>query len=445
MFEIKEKPKACEKALLLGVYFDRREADEKGSLLEELHELVETLGIPIAETMLVFARDSNAKYLTGAGKAKELMDHAKDLGCDVIVFDNSLAPMQQRAWESEGGITVIDREEVILDIFAMRARTAEARLQVELARQQYALPRLARMWGHLDRQGGGGGSGSAGAARGEGEAQIETDRRLARKRIDMLKAQIEEVKKQRLTQRKERQRVPIPQAAIVGYTNAGKSTLLNSLTGSDVLAEDKLFATLDPTTRKVQLPDGQQLLLTDTVGFIRALPHRLVESFKATLEEASIADFLIHVLDASQARVFQFYQTTMEVLKELGAHEKPMLVVLNKVDLLPPAQRFSIAQHFTKPVLVSLKTGEGVEILLQRMSEMMLDKIVKLHLRLPQSEFGLMSLVHTQGKVLRQEYDENDLVLDVVIPRRFEMQFAPFVEKVPVAKKERGELEPVRE
>jgi GTP-binding protein HflX len=445
MFEIKEKPKACEKALLLGVYFDRRQEEEAGSLLEELRELVDTLGIPIAEVMLVFARDSNARYLTGQGKAKELMDKAKELGCDVIIFDNSLAPMQQRAWESEGGITVIDREEVILDIFAMRARTAEARLQVELARQQYALPRLARMWGHLDRQGGGGGSGSAGAARGEGEAQIETDRRLARKRIDTLKSQIEEVKKQRLTQRKERQRVPIPQAAIVGYTNAGKSTLLNSLTGSDVLAEDKLFATLDPTTRKVQLPDGQQILLTDTVGFIRALPHRLVESFKATLEEAAIADFLIHVLDASQARVYQFYQTTMDVLKELGAHEKRMLVVLNKVDLLTPAQKFSIAQHFDKPALVSLKTGEGVDLLLQRISEMMLDRTVRLHLRLPQSEFGLISLIHTQGKLLHQAYEENDVVLDVVIPRRFEAQFAAFVEAAPAAKKERAGLERVRE
>jgi len=428
MFEIREKPKACEKALLIGVLFDKREEEEAASLLDELRELVETLGIPIAESMLVYARESNARYLTGQGKAKELMDKAKDLGCDVIIFDNSLAPMQQRAWESEGGITVIDREEVILDIFAMRARTAEARLQVELARQQYALPRLARMWGHLDRQGGGGGSGSAGAARGEGEAQIEVDRRLARKRIDVLKAQIEEVKKQRLTQRKERQRVPVPQAAIVGYTNAGKSTLLNALTGSDVLAEDKLFATLDPTTRKVQLPDGQQLLLTDTVGFIRALPHRLVESFKATLEEAIVADFLVHVLDASQARVFQFYQTTMKVLEELGAHEKKMLVVLNKVDLLTPAQKFSLAQHFNKPVLVSLKTGEGVDILLQRLSEMMLDKTVRLHLRLPQSEFGLMSLIHTQGKLLHQEYEENDVLLDVVVPRRFEAQFAPFIE-----------------
>jgi GTPase len=427
MFEIREKPKMVEKALLIGAYFDKREREESGSLLEELRELVNTLGIPVSESMLVHVKDSNRKFLTGSGKAKELTDYAKATGCDVIVFDNQLAPMQQRAWETLGGVTVIDREEVILDIFAMRARTAEARLQVDLARQQYALPRLARMWGHLDRQGGGGGSGSAGAARGEGESQLEVDRRLARKRIDTLKRQIDDIKQVRLTQRKERQRMPVPQAAIVGYTNAGKSTLLNTLTGADVLAEDKLFATLDPTTRKVQLPDGQQLLLTDTVGFIRALPHRLVESFKATLEEAVVADFLIHVLDASQERVFQFYQTTMDVLKELNAHEKRMLVVLNKIDLVPAVQRSPIAAHFDNPVCVSLRTGEGVDTLLLRLSDLMLDRTVRLKLRLPQSEFGLMSVIHNQGKLLSQDYDGNDVLIETILPKRFESLFSAFV------------------
>ena len=428
MFEIRERPKMVERALLIGAYFDRREQEEAQSLLDELRELVDTLGIPIAESLLVFVKDSNTKYLTGSGKAKELIARARDLGCDVIIFDNELSPSQQRAWESEGGITVIDREEVILDIFAMRARTAEARLQVDLARQQYALPRLARMWGHLDRQGGGGGSGSGGATRGEGESQLETDRRLARRRIDALKRQLEEVKQQRLTQRKERQRVPVPQAAIVGYTNAGKSTLLNLLTGADVLAEDKLFATLDPTTRKVQLPDGQQLLLTDTVGFIRNLPHRLIESFKATLEEAVVADFLVHVLDASQERVFQFFETTMAVLKELDAHEKRMLVVLNKMDLVDPARRRQVAHHFDRPVCVSLKTGEGVVELQERLSELMLDRTVRLKLRLPQAAFGLMTIIHQQGKLLGQDYDGNDVLVDAVIPRRYEAQFVPYLD-----------------
>lgn len=443
MFEIREKPKLVEKALLISACFDRRQQEEASSLLDELRELVDTLGIPVSEALLVHVKDSNKRYLTGSGKAKELMAHAKATGCDVIIFDNQLSPSQQRAWESEGGMTVIDREEVILDIFAMRARTAEARLQVDLARQQYALPRLARMWGHLDRQGGGGGSGGGGANRGEGESQLETDRRLARKRIDALKRSIEEVKQQRLTQRKERQRVPVPQAAIVGYTNAGKSTLLNSLTGADVLAEDKLFATLDPTTRKVQLPDGQQMLLTDTVGFIRALPHRLVESFKATLEEAVIADFLIHVLDASQERVFQFYQTTMDVLKDLKAHEKRMLVVLNKIDLVAPEQRPQIAAHFDRPVCVSLKTGEGVDALLQRLSEMLLNRTVRLHLRLPQAEFGLMRIIHEQGKLVSQDYDGNDVLVDTVIPRRFEAQFASFIDP-PLPVREAQPRDPAR-
>ena len=422
MFEIRDRPKVVEKALLIGAYFEPREKEEAASLLEELAELVTTLGIPIAESVLVYVRDGNRKYLTGSGKAAELMTHARELGCDVIIFDNGLAPMQQRAWETDGGVTVIDREEVILDIFAMRAQTSEAKLQVELARQKYALPRLARMWGHLDRQGGGGGAGSGGAARGEGETQIETDRRLARDRITALQRQIAEVKKQRTTQRKERQRVPIPAAAIVGYTNAGKSTLLNLITGATVLAEDKLFATLDPTTRKVQLPDGQQMLLTDTVGFIRNLPHRLIESFKATLEEAALADFLIHVLDASQERVLLFYETTMGVLKELGADEKKMLIVLNKIDLVPAARRQQIASHFDQPALVSLKTGEGLTPLLERLSEMLLDRTRRMKLRLPQSAFALMSLIHEQGKVISQVYEDNDILLDIIMPRRFESQ-----------------------
>ncbi len=428
MFEIRDRPKVVEKALLIGAYFDQREKQEAASLLEELAELVTTLGIPIVERVLVLVRDSNRKYLTGAGKAAELIALAKERGCDVIIFDNQLAPMQQRAWEKDGGITVIDREEVILDIFAMRAHTSEAKLQVELARQKYALPRLARMWGHLDRQGGGGGSGSAGAARGEGESQLETDRRLARDRITALQRQISQVKQQRLTQRKERQRVPIPAAAIVGYTNAGKSTLLNLITGATVLAEDKLFATLDPTTRKVQLPDGQQMLLTDTVGFIRNLPHRLIESFKATLEEAVLADFLIHVVDASQERALQFYETTMGVLKELGADEKKMLVVLNKIDLVPPAQRLAIAKSFENPVLVSLKSGEGLSALLERLSEMMLERTRRMKLRLPQAHFGLINLIHQQGKILSQDYDENDVLLDIIIPRRFDAQLEPHLD-----------------
>jgi GTP-binding protein HflX len=427
LFEIRERPNEVQKTFLIGLYFDKREQEDAASLMEELKELVNTLGLPIEATRLVKVTEGHPRYLSGKGKAAELMAEAKELGCDCIIFDNELLPSQQRAWEEESGVTVIDREEVILDIFAMRARTREARLQVDLARMHYSLPRLARMWGHLDRQGGGGGGGSV-KARGEGESQLEVDRRLARKRIDILKRELEEVLTQRNTQRKERMRVPVPHGAIVGYTNAGKSSLLNKVTGADVLAEDKLFATLDTTTRKLQLPDGQQMLLTDTVGFIRKLPTRLVESFKATLEEAAMADFLIHVLDASQSRVREFYETTMGVLKELDAADKRMLVVLNKIDLVPdPAKRREIAEYFTDPVLLSVHTGEGMENFMNRVADLMLDRSVKLHLRLPQTRMDLVAMIHREGKLIHQEYDGNDILLTTTIPRRWEGKFLEYV------------------
>jgi GTPase len=428
VFEIREKPQLVEKTLLIGAYFDRREQPDAASLLEELKELVTTLGLPIADVVLVRVAEGTARYLMGKGKAHELMAHAKSLGCDCIIFDNELSPVQQRFWEQESGLAVIDREEVILDIFNMRAKTREARLQVDLARMQYSLPRLTRMWGHLDRQGGGGGSGSSPAARGEGESQLEIDRRLARKRIDIAKRELEEVKTQRNTQRKERMRVPLPHGAIVGYTNAGKSTLLNAITGAEVLAEDKLFATLDTTTRKLQLPDGQQLLVTDTVGFIRKLPHRLVESFKATLEEATVADFLIHVIDASGPRALEFYQTTMGVLKELGADDKKMLVVLNKVDLVTDQARLQeLAAHFHQPVMLSLKTGEGMDELRNRLSVMLLDKAVRLNLRLPQARMDLVAMIHREGKLISQDYDGNDMLITTTVPKRLEAKFREYI------------------
>lgn len=428
MFEIREKPQLVEKVLLIGAYFDRRDELDAASLLEELRELVTTLGLPIAESCLIRVTEGNARYLMGKGKAKEMIDRARELGCDCIIFDNPLTPVQQRIWEADSGMAVIDREEVILDIFNMRAKTREARLQVDLARMTYSLPRLARMWGHLDRQGGGGGGGSSPAARGEGESQLEIDRRLARRRIDLAKRELAEVKTQRETQRKERLRVPLPHGAIVGYTNAGKSTLLNSITGADVLAEDKLFATLDTTTRKLQLPDGQQLLVTDTVGFIRKLPHRLVESFKATLEEATVADFLIHVIDASGPRALEFYETTMSVLKELGADAKKMLVVLNKVDLVTDVTKLNeLAAHFHHPVLLSLRTGQGMDELRNRLSVMILDKAVRLNLRLPQARMDLVALIHREGKLISQDYEGNDMLITTTIPRRLEAKFKDYV------------------
>ena len=332
MFEVREKPQLVERALLVGVFLDKSKEKEASSLLEELNELVQTLGIGIMDSILVRVRENFPSHLMGKGKMAEIIEKSKELNCDCIIFDNELSPNQQRNWENDSEILVIDRQEVILDIFSLRARTKEARLQVQLAKMQYTLPRMARMWSHLDRQGGGsgGGKGGGGAARGEGEKQIEVDRRLARKKIDRVKAELEKVRQQRKTQRKERNRADLPHAAIVGYTNAGKSSLLNGLTESTVLAEDKLFATLDTTTRKLDLDDGQTILLTDTVGFVRRLPHGLVESFKATLEEAVLADFLIHVIDGSSENVEEHFQTTLDVLKELGADEKESYLPLTK-------------------------------------------------------------------------------------------------------------------
>ena len=288
MFEIREKPEMVERAMLVSIYFDPSEAGEKQAMLDELEDLVSNLGIGIAGKHLVKSRDMHAKFLCGTGKAQEVKQLALDCRADCVVFDNMLSPSQQREWERLVDECVIDREEVILDIFARRARTREATLQVELARMQYSLPRMARMWNHLDRQGGGsgGGKGGGGAARGEGEKQIEVDRRLARARIEAIQRELVLVTRQRATQRKERERQAVATAAIVGYTNAGKSSLLSLVSGSEVMARDMLFATLDTTTRKIELPHGQPLLLTDTVGFIRNLPHRLVEAFKSTLEEA---------------------------------------------------------------------------------------------------------------------------------------------------------------
>jgi GTP-binding protein HflX len=444
MFDIREKPQLVQRAFLIGAYFDRRKSDEANELLIELKELVETLGIEVISADLIFAREHTARHFIGKGKAAELMAKAHELQADCIIFDNEISPGQQRAWEGESKLCVIDRHEVILDIFNMRAKTREARLQVELARMEYSLPRLTRMWAHLDRQGGGSGGGaggggsgaggSGGAARGEGETQLEVDRRMADKRLDKLKAELEEVKKQRDTMRKERTRVPVPQAAIVGYTNAGKSSLLNRLAGSDALVEDKLFATLDTTTRRLDLPDGQAMLLTDTVGFIRNLPHDLVQSFRATLEEAVLADFLIHVIDASSSQALEFYQTTTQVLAELGAGDKRVLLTLNKIDLIDDTRLMELTRQFPDAVPISIRTGQGIDELFHRIHDMLIDRVSRLDLCIPLDRMDLVAFLHEQGKVLSEDYQRGVADIQCVVPKRFEARFTPFV-VVPKKKK----------
>jgi GTP-binding protein HflX len=289
------------------------------------------------------------------------------------------------------------------------------------------------MWSHLDRLrgGSGGGKGGGAASRGEGEQQIEVDRRLARGRIDKIKEELDEVRRIRQTQRKQRTDEGVCQASIVGYTNAGKSSLLNRLAGSDVLAEDKLFATLDPTTRRIELPDGQTLLLTDTVGFVRNLPHRLVEAFKATLEEAVLADFLIHVLDASAPEVLAFHETTLSVLRELGAAGKPTITVLNKIDLIAGDEErlHELRSRFDRnAVFVSVHTGEGIPELVNRISDLMIDRVSRMSLRLPQSRQDLIALLHREGKVISTDYEGNDVLVTAVVPHALRHHFEAYLD-----------------
>jgi GTP-binding protein HflX len=342
-------PKA-QRAFLIGVQSAEMPEGEGDELLAELTELVENLGLSIVRTTLVKLRTLSPALFLGKGKATELAEMAKADGAEVIVFDAALSPAQQRNWEELAGIAVIDRQEVILEVFADRAHTREAVLQVALARMEYSLPRLTRAWTHLSRQRG------KGAMGGEGETQLEQDRRVVRNRISHIKEELAQVVRQRGVQRTRRVRVPLPTASIVGYTNAGKSSLLNKLTGSAVLAEDKLFATLDPTTRQLVLPGNQKLLLTDTVGFIRRLPHGLVEAFKATLEEVLVADFLIHVVDITSPHFEKHRETTLSVLAELGAGDRPVVNVFNKVDLADAIEIRTARRAVPDALFVSART-----------------------------------------------------------------------------------------
>jgi len=421
MFEIKRREKMVERALLVGAYTDTAGKEDAEDLLAELGELVRTLGIPVAGRMLVHIRETQARLFVGSGKAEQIRDHADSLGCDVIIFDNELSPAQQRNWENLANRTVIDRQEVILDIFGARAQTREAKIQVDLARMTYSLPRLTRAWGHLGKQGGGIGS------KGEGESQLEQDKRKIRGQMDRLKRDLAEVRRNRANQRKDRKRAPVPNAAIVGYTNAGKSSLLRRLTGADVLVEDALFATLDTTTRKIDLPNKQPLLLTDTVGFIRKLPHQLVESFNATLEEAVMADFLLHLLDASHPRVLEFYDTTMKVLADLGADAKKTLTVFNKADLISdPLDRAALRQRHPDALFISVRSGEGLGELVERLGGLVGGGCETI-LRIPHERADLMARLHREGVVHQTDYERDFVRIRATVPPRFRQSLEPFV------------------
>ena len=374
-----------ERAFLVAV--ERRQHDSRTVLwdseasLEELAELVRTAGaVVVGQVVQKLNTPSPATYI-GAGKVKEIVAERERTGYTMVVFDDELAPSQQRNLENALDVKVLDRTALIIDIFAMRARSREGRLQVDLAQAEYLLPRLAGQWSHLERLGRGGRSGSIGV-RGPGETQLETDRRLSRNKITRLKREIQAVRKQRQLYRYQRKRAGVPIVALVGYTNAGKSTLMRRLTDADVLVENKLFATLDPTTRRIRLPGGGAALLTDTVGFIQKLPTQLVAAFQATLEELAEADLLLHVVDITHPDAAQQSQAVDETLAELGLADKPRVVALNKVDRLPGADGkstadlqeltdFDVALEATRldAVLISAAKGWGLDELLRRVEQ----------------------------------------------------------------------------
>ena len=416
-----DKPTQLERAFLVGIQTDTMAPGEGAELLLELKELVENLRLRVTNSVLVNLRRPTPALLLGSGKAEELIAQAKADGADVIVFDEALSPAQQRNWEEMSGLAVIDRQEVILEIFADRAHTREAMLQVALARMEYSLPRLTRAWTHLSRQRG------KGAMGGEGETQLEQDRRTVRDRISHLKRELINVVQQRDVQRRKRQRVPVPTCAIVGYTNAGKSTLLNTLTGSEVLAANKLFATLDPTTRQLVLRGNQKLLVTDTVGFIRRLPHGLVEAFKATLEEVVVADFLLHILDVSNPNFEPHHATTLAVLAELGAGDKTIVTVFNKVDAATPALIQRARQLEPDGLRVSARTRAGLDKLETRCLELATDTVSATELLVPPDRYDVIARLHELGQIHEQEHTDDGVRIKGRFPATQTGYFAPFV------------------
>lgn len=413
------------KALLVGTYTQNNEkvCNEQ---LNELENLSTTFGLETVAKLACPIRAIDAGIFVGSGKAEEIKALAAEKGCEVVIFDDELSPQQQRNLEKLLERVVIDRTELILGVFAQRAQTREAKIQIEMANFQYQMPRLRRLWTHLHRQRSGGAGG--GAVKGEGEKQIELDRRIIRRQVDKLRDELKTVKKQRETQHRLRERTRIPTFAIIGYTNVGKSTLLRALTDADVLVEDKLFATLDPTTRKFVLPNKQAILLIDTVGFIRKIPHLLVASFKSTLEEAVDADILLHLVDVSNPHAEMQAAATYDVLKELGALKRPIVTVLNKVDQVQ--NRLMIQKMRIKyPKIIEIsalnKTGFD-ELLAQMVKEISaLRKVVKL--RVPQSHYAFVTEVMQEGKVLSCEYEENDILLEIEIPHHLERKVSHFV------------------
>jgi GTP-binding protein HflX len=413
--------KRPERALLIGLEKDGVSKWDLRDSMEELAELASSAGAEVVDTVTQKLEKPTAPYYIGRGKAESLKHAVQDRHVTSVIFDDELSPAQGRNLENLLARKVLDRTQLILDIFAQRARSREGRLQIELAQLQYLLPRLTRMWHHLSRQSGGIGT------RGPGETQLEVDRRRVQERIARLERELEAVRKTRAVQRQGRKRHQWPVAAVVGYTNAGKSTLLNLLTGAELAAEDKLFATLDPTTRSFVLPNNQRVLLTDTVGFLRKLPHTLIESFKATLEEVTEADLLIHIVDLSHPRAEEQMEAVDNVIKELDAYGKQTLVVFNKIDNLPDRDLAeTYVKRFPRSVAISARTGEGVNKLVQALQDALSSWRLRSRFRIPAKESALLAEIHRVGHVLELKYEGEDAVMVAHVPPHLEAKLAQY-------------------
>ena len=415
-----------DKVVLVGLNSPvlKKEENADEDTMEELSALVETAGGETVGIVLQNRPSPDPRTFIGEGKAAEVQLYCENTGATMVIFDNDLSPSQMRVLTELLGVQVLDRCGLILDIFAQRAKTKEDRLQVELAQYQYLLPRLTGMWTHLERQAGTSGRGPIGS-KGPGETQLETDRRHIRRKIDKLRADLEEVRRVRATQRQRRQKNEIPVVAIVGYTNAGKSTLLNHLTGADIPANDRLFDTLDTTSRLLTVSDTLDVVISDTVGFIRKLPHQLVEAFKATLEELEYADLLLHVIDVSNPEWQQQAQVVENLILELGAGELPRIDVFNKCDCIPAGE---IMPHGRDICAISARTGEGVDELLKMIGERLDAGSRRVTLHIPYDKGGVLDQLYREAKVEDVAYGETIDVTAVCTPKVLG-RLEPFIEQ----------------